>query len=131
MENKIKLKKGDKVWVQFFGRNKESIEQTYITKIGTKYFEVDKVYRTKFEKETGKQITEYQQTYKIWFSIDDYKIEQECNVVRKIVTDYFDRRSNVHKLSLQQLQQIKEIICAPSEHSKILSDGGKNGGIIS
>lgn len=129
MNEKKKLKVGDKVWFQYLHsrvRSKEGqprIEEALITKIGTKFFEVDKVLRSKFEIKTGKQVTDWLVNCKVWFSLEEYTKEEEIKELKLIVSDFFGWTGNLGKLTIEQLHQIKEIICAPSKSTTILSNG--------
>jgi hypothetical protein len=120
---KRKLKAGDKVWVQKLRRinnDTEPIFIAHIEKVGRKFFTVDKCFRYKFEINTGKEVSEFTDTYRIWFSVNEWTKYIDEFKTKQFVSDFF-KLGSFANLSLDQIKRIKVILC---EKSSIKSCSG-------
>lgn len=96
---------GQKVWVYSGMYRKSTITETVVTKVGKKYFEVDK-FRNRYYIETLiEDAGQYTATSRVYLSLQDYEDEKELNYL----ADKF-RGFQFRTLSLEQLRQINKII---------------------
>ena len=110
---KLDIKVGTKVWVEPSSNHRTEEErepyETTVTKVGHKYFEIESIFRTKFNLSNGKQgnWSNYASTVYVDKQVLIDKIEQE-NLAKEIKSLF----NGFGKLtySLDTLRKIKTII---------------------
>lgn len=108
----MKLEVGQKVYLEptgFDHHQKEQIVETFITKVGRKYIELDG-HRNKFSIETLHEVSLYSPSWTLYFSKQalEEKIERQKAIWK--LRNMFDHYSNASdKLSLQQLRDMLKI----------------------
>jgi hypothetical protein len=106
-----KLKVGQKVYFKgyIYGGRKESIEETEITKVGNKYFELKNHWRDRFFVETlmhdGRG---YSSIGKVYLTMQEIKDEDEAYKLNEKFRMFFGGGSN--GMSLDKLREVDKII---------------------
>lgn len=90
---KPKMKVGDTVWVVGNDRNNEGLTETFVTKVGKKYFEVDRFFSRRFFIDTLKHDGKgYSSAYTVYLDKESYlekkEISQLSEKIRKEISMY-------------------------------------------
>jgi hypothetical protein len=108
-----KLTVGQKVFVEPIGnaaRREKEIKEATITKIGNKYFELDKSWMGRFFiKHLSQDGKGFISDYQVWLSMDDYNAEEERIKTTAYLKEYFGQYGRAI-LNLDQLKRIKAVI---------------------
>lgn len=107
----MKLEIGQKVYLEPTNansyRNREIVE-TYITKIGRKYIELEGYYN-KFSIEDLCDVSAYSPSWKLYFSKQEIEDKNERNKILDTLHGIFSTYG-VNKLSLNQLRAVLDIV---------------------
>ncbi len=106
-----KLKQGDKLWIvviNYRGVSEEPKEVT-VGKVGNKYFEIDGIYRSRFEIETLREYGSGNYKAQCYLTLQEILDERECSKLNSEMRELFSVYGNT-KLSLEQLRSINEIV---------------------
>lgn len=116
MEKKIKV--GQKVWIKEAYPGAESnLKEAIVSKVGRKYFELEKQYYTKFDIEKLIEAGHSNYKSKIYLSPNDYYEEIEHLKLSQEIRKSFSPFGK-SQYTLSQLRQIAEIIGINSNLSK-------------
>ncbi len=104
-----KLTVGQKVWFIYGRQNTEGPVQVIVTKVGNKYFEIDKLKRDKFYIETLERVSETTTWDRVYLNLQDYLDEKESTKLHSFMREVFSGYTKV-KWTLDKLKRIKAII---------------------
>jgi len=96
---------GQQVWVYEGSYRKSKIKEAVVTKVGKKYFEVDKFRGRFFIESLLEDAGQYTATSRVYLSLKDYEDEREISYLAGKLRDF-----NFKGLSLEQLRQINKTI---------------------
>ena len=101
-------------------RSSDEIFEATVSKVGRKYFEIEDVYG-KFDIEKMWNVTDLTPHLHVRLSRQEIVDENEMCKLNRIIKEYIGAR--IHKLSLQQLRKIYEIIVVGEEAKNEMSIG--------
>lgn len=108
-----KIYEGQEVYYQYIGHrpsDRREPEATVVTKVGRKWFEVERVKHERYSIETLKNDSKgYSTSSRIILSLLDYRNEQEYALLLSTIRKEFDFY-NSRKFTLEQLRQIAKVL---------------------
>jgi hypothetical protein len=115
----MKLQVGQTVYVECFGRNsflptKGEVEETKVTKVGKKYFEVEGKKYSKFHLDKMFNVSNYSPCMYVYLSMQEIKDKKEKQELKQLIREMIGGIT-ADRLSLSQLLEIKNIIENPLE----------------
>ena len=91
-------------------RSDKELKETVITKVGRKYFELESLYRCKFDINTLDEVSEFSSSIKLYLSKEAYDDEVKSN---KLIRDIRDKlgsygSTNIPLFKLEMIMNILE-----------------------